>query len=461
MLASWKINQLQLYMEHTFTYRNHPVVWAAASPLSEEDILSLDSYCRRRHIDLVPNQNSFGHMHRWLRHPEYRPLAETPDGGLDVGWGRVPFGLCPLDPGSLDLVRGLYDELLPNFSSKLFNAGCDETFDLGHGRSRAECEQRGTGRVYLDFLLKIYHEVKRRGRTLQFWGDIILKHAELVPELPHDAIALEWGYEFDHPFDTHGALFAQSGMPFYVCPGTAAWNSLGGRTANALGNLRNASENGLKHGAIGYLITDWGDHGHWQPLPVSYLGFAYGAALAWCLEANGELDIADALNRFAFRDPAGVMGRVAYALGNVYQVAGPRLHNTSPLARILLTPVRAGDNAIERIRAIEGIDASALEQAMQAIGDAMAPIEEQQMLRADADLITAEFELAANLMHHACGLGLMALEDDPKAARPLKRRLASDMKQLLGEYDEIWLARNREGGLADSRARLEQVLNLY
>jgi len=32
MLASWKINQIQLYTEHTFAYQNHPDVWAKASP---------------------------------------------------------------------------------------------------------------------------------------------------------------------------------------------------------------------------------------------------------------------------------------------------------------------------------------------------------------------------------------------------------------------------------------------
>ena len=65
----------------------------------------------------------------------------------------------------------------------------------------------------------------------------------------------------DHPFAEHGAQFAASGIPFYVCPGTSAWCSLAGRTDNALGNLRSAAESGLQYGAAGYLITDWGDPG--------------------------------------------------------------------------------------------------------------------------------------------------------------------------------------------------------
>ncbi|MBI3734050.1 MAG: family 20 glycosylhydrolase [Chloroflexi bacterium] len=457
LLGSWKINQLQLYTEHTFSYRQHPAVWADASPMTEEEILELDAYCRRRAIELVPNQNSFGHMHRWLKHPQYAPLAEVASFEQWHWWGRGPFSVCPLDPGSIALLTSLYDELLPNFSSGQFNVGADETFDLGLGRSRAECERRGVGRVYLDFLLKIHDAVNQRGRTMQFWGDIIIKHPELIPELPKDAVALEWGYEGAHPFDEHGAKFAAAGIPFYVCPGTATWNSVAGRTDNAMQNLLNAAQNGLKHGAVGYLNTDWGDQGHWQFLPVSYLGFAYGAGVSWCAEANGGMDVIGALNRFAFRDRAGAMGKVAYAMGNVYQSLGPTFHNASGLARILLLPTAHGQRAFEEIRKIDGLSPASFERAMDAIADAMRPIGKQKMRRADAALIADEYECAADLLHHACGLGLLAFEDDPKVARPLKRKLAADMKRLVKEYRRLWLARNREGGLNDSAARLENV----
>ena len=176
---------------------NHPEVWAKASPFTGEEILELDAYCRERHIELVPNQNSFGHMHRWFEHARYAPLAEAPD-GFDFPWGDRsdgPFSLCPIDPGSLTLVTGLFDELLPHFTSKTFNVGCDETFDLGQGRSRAECDRVGTGRVYVDYLRKVYQAVTDRDHIMQFWGDIIVQYPELIPELPRDAIALEWGYE--------------------------------------------------------------------------------------------------------------------------------------------------------------------------------------------------------------------------------------------------------------------------
>src|SRR5690606_7508572 len=133
----------------------------------------------------------------------------------------------------------LFDQYLPNFSSKTFNVGCDEPWELGQGKSKEAVEARG-GRVYLDWMLKLYEDVSARGYQMMFWGDIINHHPDLVPELPDDIIVMEWGYEADHDFDGHCKVFADSGIPFYVCPGTSSWNTLIGRTENAMGNLRNA-----------------------------------------------------------------------------------------------------------------------------------------------------------------------------------------------------------------------------
>jgi GMP synthase (glutamine-hydrolysing) B subunit len=125
------------------------------------------------------------------------------------GFKKDPTTLCPTDPASLEFLAGLYDELLPNFESRLFNIGCDETFDLlgGNGRSAAVVSEKGAGRVYLEFLLKVAELVRAHGKRPMFWGDVILRHPELVPELPRDLIALDWGYEGNHPFADEARRF--------------------------------------------------------------------------------------------------------------------------------------------------------------------------------------------------------------------------------------------------------------
>ncbi len=458
MLADWKVNQFQLYTEHTFAYQHHPDVWAAASPFTPEDILTLDAYCRERFVELVPNQNSFGHMERWLKHPRYAPLAETTEGF--TAWNTFfpqSATLTPSDPGSFALVQELYDELLPHFSSRQFNIGCDETLELGQGRSAADVAERGE-RVYLDFVRRLYDDVTRRGRTVQFWGDIIVERPDLIPELPRDIIALEWGYEDDHPFDERLGHFAASGIPFYACPGTSSWNSLGGRTTNVLGNLKNAARSGLSHGAIGYLNTDWGDNGHLQVLPISFLGFAMGAAYSWALDANRDLDVAQVISTHAFGDSSGAMGRAAYDLGLVPDMLGRKVHNSSLLTWVLLRRLPDLSAQLAAHPAAEGssemLSAAHFAAARAATDAALAQALHAPMQRPDAELIRQEYALATHLMRHACDRALFAM-NAPEA--PDAATLAADIDSLIGTYRTIWLARNRPGGLPDSLARLEQA----
>ena len=99
----------------------------------------------------------------------------------------------------------------------------------------------------------------RTGAPCMFWGDIINQYPELVPEIPKDVIALEWGYEADHPVCGEVEAVRRVGDSLLRLPRHLEWVSLSGRTDNMLGNIRNAVENGLKYGAIGILNTDWGD----------------------------------------------------------------------------------------------------------------------------------------------------------------------------------------------------------
>ena len=462
LLASLKVNQLQLYIEHTFAYRGHEVVWQDAGPITGEEAMRLDAYCRERHMQLVPNQNSFGHMHRWLKHAAYRPLAENPEGVQHPFTpDKEPYSLCPIDPGSLNLLADLYDQMLPHFSSRQFNVGLDETFDLGMGRSSEACAQKGTGRVYLEFLQKIHGLVAERGHTMQFWSDIIVRdEPDLAVELPRDVIALEWGYEADYPFEQHTTLIAASGRSFYVCPGTSSWNTLAGRTDNALGNLANAAVNGYAHGAIGYLNTDWGDNGHIQPLPVSYFGFMAGAAFSWnagSAQRPYAPDWPAMLDVHVFGDRAGVMGRIACDLGRVYLQAGEPLHNSSPLFWLMLLP----EGMPER-RQAPGMTIARLEQTLTYIAEVMAPMRQAQLRRSDGELIRSEFEWVADMLSWACRLGIARLsvgldrsvEEIGTATRAM---LAEDLSRLIERYRVLWLRRSRPGGLEDSAGRLVRM----
>jgi hexosaminidase len=342
----------------------------------------------------------------------------------------------------------------------MVNIGCDETFDLGQGKSKALCDRIGKYNVYLDFVLKICNDLLARGYKVQFWGDIVLEKPEVIHRIPKGVIALNWGYEADHSFELEASRFEEAGIPFYVCPGTSSWLSLAGRTDNALGNLLNAAEAGLKHGASGYLITDWGDKGHWQSLPVSYLGIIAGAGLAWSLEANRNLDLPTALNRHAFEDAAGVMGELAYELGNIYQLPGLARNNASELLWILQSSPEQLNQAQQQLpqtaspHQLNYLPETTLVEALDQIDRIMAPLHQSRMPQPEAELIKREYRLTANLMRLACRRALLALEP-----QQFQSEYASEISAIIKEYTQVWLSRNQPGGLADSLIDLLKLQN--
>jgi hypothetical protein len=453
MLAEWKINHLELYTEHTFAYRNHREVWAQASPMTAENICKLDEYCRERYVELVPNQNSFGHMKRWLDLPKYRRLAECPDGFV-LPWGhwhKGPFSLNPAHPGSIALLEELYKELLPNFTSKKFNVGCDETWDLGQGKCKVLCEEKGVGTVYLDFLLQINNLANRHGRTMHFWGDIVLKHPEVVPKLPRNAVALLWGYGGTFPFNEHGVKFAKAKIPFYVCPGLSS-ASLVGRTENCLLNQAAAAKGGLMNGAVGYLNTDWGDCGHLGYLPSSFLGYAAGAAYSWCQTSAESTDFGRVLDEHAFFDRAGVMGKFAYDLGNNYRIFFTKVANDTPLFWAL----HRGDPK----EWPDSLSEPKAEAARKHVESIETQLQNARMARSDAELIIREYRNSIRMLLHACKRAKAVFSGNISKQR-MRNSLADDMRIILGEHRELWVARNRVGGLQDSTRELENRLSEY
>ena len=460
LLAGLKINQLQLYMEHTFAYAGHETVWRDADPLTAEEVRRLDAYCGERCVELVPNQNSLGHFHRWLKHEPYRQLAECPE-GIEHPFcrEREPFSLCPVDPGALALLADLYDQLLPNFHSALFNVGLDETMDLGTGRSAAACGQRGTVEVYLEYLCQVHELARQRGRRVQFWGDIILKRTDLIERLPEDVIALEWGYEAAHPFERHAPHFARSGRQFYVCPGTSSWNSIGGRVDNALGNLARAAIVGHQQGAAGYLITDWGDFGHLQPLPVSYPGYFAGAGFCWNVDSARQPN-ADHLTRLLQAhapDLDGAAGQALVELGNSYLHTGTSPTNGTVLFYLLRFP----DGSLEH-RRLRGMTAGGLARAaehLEAVAGRLAAPEGFD------GRVHAELSWVCGLLRFGARLGLARLEAGAQGScaelpKERKRSLRQELEPLILQHQPVWLARNRPGGRADSVTWLTRVQDL-
>ncbi|MDT0295109.1 family 20 glycosylhydrolase [Mesonia ostreae] len=458
-LRDWRINELQLYTEHTFAYRNHKVVWENASPLTALEIQNLDAYCLKKGIDLVPNQNSFGHMENWLKHDAYLDLSECETDCKTIWGKRKKTALAPTNPKSLELMQELYAELLPNFMSKYANIGGDETVELGLGKSKALSDEIGKGQVYLNFLKELNSEINKNGKLTQFWGDIVLNHPELIPDIPKNMIALVWSYDATYPFDENLAKFFEAEVDFYVCPGTSSWRSEIGRNQNAFINLKNAAIEGKKYEAKGYLITDWGDYGHFQPKSVSYPSLVLGASYAWNYSEKALDNLDFLLNNYVFKDNTGYTAKALQILRNAYLKAEIPAGNANAFHLM----IRRYKWTMKGHYQTKHLTKTGLIAAKQEIKKGLAQLQKAKPTSVDADIILKEMKQASNLALFGIHLGLERLKAKGMKTENIstkrKKELAAELSTLIQKHKKIWMLRNREGGLSDSASKLEDLVN--
>lgn len=280
-LSFYKINQLQLYVEHTFAFRGFSEAWTGKDPLSAEDILELDEYCRKLHIELVPSIATFGHLYEILTTKTWNRFSELDTDAPFAWYDRMAHHTLNVsDENSFSVVKAMLDQYMPLFTSDKFNICCDETFDIGKGKSAGLAQQKGVGRLYVDFLKKIAAYVQERGKKVLFWSDIILKDPEYLNEIPNNMECLFWDYSPNVGEDGVRTI-ARSGVEFGVCPGVCGWNMMMNLFEDSYLNISKLVRYGRKYGAHGVLNTDWGDYGHINMFANSMPGMAMGAALSW------------------------------------------------------------------------------------------------------------------------------------------------------------------------------------
>ena len=156
------------------------------------------------------------------------------------------------------------------------------------------------------------------------------------------------------------------------------------------------------------------------------------------------------------------MGKLAYDLGNIYKTPGVLPPNSSVLFAALQVTPEEGIAYLEKF----GVDLDELSENLRVTQDkinaVMAPLSGAQMDRPDAELIKSEYAWVADMLRHGCWrtqwiVGLARGEDDPA----LKAMLSDRAESLMGEFDQIWHARNRPGGFQDSYARMQVMRSHY
>lgn len=304
-LAYYKINSLQLYVEHTFEFKEYAGISEKKGFLTAEEIKELDEYCFENFIEFIPSLSTFGHLYELLEQDRYKHLREIENfESQEMFWcDRMQHHtIDPVNPESFELVKSLIDAYMPLFKTDKFNICCDETFDLYKGKHKND----DVGRLYVDFVIKLVSYLKSKGKTVMMWADILLQHPEQVLRLPDDVILLNWNYE-RNPSESNIEKIYQMNKNQIVCPGTGSWSRLCESIDKEESNISLMAEYGYKYHALGMLNTNWGDWGNPCSLELAMYGMVLGVCKSWNLNTSLNKDYMDAVNALLYGDDKGVM----------------------------------------------------------------------------------------------------------------------------------------------------------
>jgi hexosaminidase len=276
-LAAYKVNLFALYMEHVFDFASQPLVAPKEAALTPQEINALVDYAKQLYVTILPEQQTFGHLHHILKYEIYSDVAERPHGHV----------LTPTKEQSYDLIKAMYADLVPLFPGPFLHVGGDETFELGHGQTASRAAEVGLGRIYIEHMQRVSAILQPYHKQLMFWGDIALKYPQLLSSLPKDMIAVPWDYDAKPSFESIIKPYRDAGLRVVVAPGAQTWNQVWPNLDVAYVNIRNFVRDGQKLGAMGMLNTTWSDDGE-SIYGMAWPALVFGAAAGW---QAGESDV--------------------------------------------------------------------------------------------------------------------------------------------------------------------------
>ena len=303
-MAYYKLNSLQIYVEHAFEFDECKKLNETLGYLTKEEIRELDAYCRENFIEFIPSLATFGHMYELLQQDEYKHLRALKD------YEEIPnvwhsrahhHTIDPLNEESIKLVKHLIDQFSPLFESENFNICCDETFDLkAYGELGYD-----VGKLYVGFVKQIIEHLQKKDKKIMMWADVLLEHPEVIEELPEDVCLLHWSYK-ENPTEEKIRRLAQTNRKLIVCSGTTTWERLCEHVECEEKNISLIAEYGYRHGAVGLLNTNWGDYGNPCSQELAMYGMVLGAAKAWSPQMELNDEFYQAVNFLLYENEHGV-----------------------------------------------------------------------------------------------------------------------------------------------------------
>jgi hexosaminidase len=204
------INTLIIEWEGAYPYKDEAII-SNNYAYKRTDLVQFINYCHSIQMDVIPLQQTFGHVEYILKHYKFTALREDQKDFSQV---------CPTE---LDSCRDLFTKLLSDVAemhqSPYIHIGGDETFLLGHcEKCQRKVAKVGLSGLYFDYIKMICDIVVGLGKRPVLWADIALHYPEKIKLLPKQTIFVDWNYGWDLSYFGDHTQLLNSGYEVWGAP---------------------------------------------------------------------------------------------------------------------------------------------------------------------------------------------------------------------------------------------------
>ncbi len=309
IMSRFRLNLYQFYMEDMFESKAYPQIGKGRGPLTPQAVKELEEFAKHYHVEIMPIYQNLSHMENVLLDPEIGRLAEFPGAGC----------LNMADPKIYEFLAKVLGEVACAFSSGKFHIGCDESWDVGMGKSKDFIEHKGMAKALLDHYTWVIKTLKEHGKRQFFlYHDIASKYDEVLAGLPKDDVVMVfWEYSVKDEWKEIDRI-ASFGVKFVVSSSVLSWTLPFPELARSFLSNRKLIDNGLRKGAIGQINSAWGDNGQENFHENNLMGFSYSAAYSWNPDGCDDATFWKAYARAAFGTDDARIPRLFEALNRIH-----------------------------------------------------------------------------------------------------------------------------------------------
>lgn len=181
-MAQYKLNTLVIEYEDKLP-RSRREFCHPTQALTVQQHARLLQRAHDHFVEVIPLQQTFGHLEYALKLPEYRHLREVPE---------APGEMCPLRQGSFELAASLMEEtarLHPQ--SRYIHLGCDEVWSLGQS---PECQGKSRSRIAIEFISRLAEKAVSLGKIPIVWHDMMEGTEEELDLINRQLVVAIWLY---------------------------------------------------------------------------------------------------------------------------------------------------------------------------------------------------------------------------------------------------------------------------